>query len=241
METTNLSLDFGILYIATGTKYIQEAIASAKSVRQVMSDIPLAIYLDDPDQLPKKLFDFVYQINNPQFSYIDKVVLLQKTPFKQTLFLDTDTLVIDRIDELKTLLSKFDLACTHAPVRSSHNMSMCPDAFAELNTGVILYRQSDAVNHLFQSWTRIYQEQLESDRPPLHDQPAFRQAIFESDINLYILPPEYNLRTVMPMFIGGNAKVKILHGRQPSLNNIWQQLKQAPVAPIPRVSTLQKS
>jgi len=124
--------------------------------------------------------------------------------------------------------------------KSTHQMPECPAAFPELNTGVILYRQSDSVNNLFQSWIRIYQAQLQSDRPPLHDQPAFRQAIFESEINLSILPPEYNLRTVMPMFIGGNAKVKILHGRQPSINNIQQQLKQAPIAPIPRVSSLQK-
>lgn len=241
IRTNDFSLDFGILYIATGTKYIQEAIYSAKSVRQIMPTLPIAIYLDDSTQIPEKLFNFVNQIDAPQFSYMDKVSLLQKTPFNQTLFLDTDTLVIEPIHELKTLLSKFDLACTHAPVRSSHDLKMCPDAFAELNTGVILYRQSDSINKLFQSWTRIYQEQLQSERPPLHDQPAFRQAIFASDINLYILPPEYNLRTVMPMFIGGNAKVKILHGRQPSLNNIWHQLKQTPIVPIPRVSTLQKS
>jgi len=240
MKNTDLDLDFGILYIATGTKYIQEAIHSAKSVRQIMPKLPIAIYLDDPSSIPAGLFDLVNQINDPQFSYIDKVLLLQKTPFKKTLFLDTDTLVIDPVYELKTLLSKFDIACSHAPVRDTHQMPECPAAFPELNTGVILYRQSDSVNNLFQSWIRIYQAQLQSDRPPLHDQPAFRQAIFESEINLSILPPEYNLRTVMPMFIGGNAKVKILHGRQPSINNIQQQLKQAPIAPIPRVSSLQK-
>ena len=198
MQSQTTNLNFGILYIATGQKYVDEAVQSAKYARQIMPETSIAIFLDDQSHIRDHIFDRVNQIDNPQFSFIDKVTFLQESPFENTLFLDTDTLVIEPIYELGNLLNQFDLACAHAPVRTTYNIPVCSSEFPELNTGVILYKRSDIVIELFQSWLKIYQEQLQSDRHPRHDQAAFREALFKSPANCYILPPEYNLRTMMP-------------------------------------------
>ena len=47
-----LQRDFGILYVATGRQFIDEAVRSASSARKVMPSVPTAIYLDDPSVLP---------------------------------------------------------------------------------------------------------------------------------------------------------------------------------------------
>ena len=239
MQNIDTRSDFGILYIATGKKYIGEAIQSAKSVCQIMPQLPLAIFLDDLSQAPVDLFDYILPIENPHFSVLDKVEFLPHTPFQQTLFLDTDTMVIGSIYELQEICQKFDLACAHAPVRITYDIPDCPLAFPELNTGVILYQKCDRVISFFQYWSQLFQAQINSDNPPLHDQPAFRKSLYDSQLNYYILPPEYNLRTVMPMFIGGNARAKILHGREPGLSRLSSQLKQLPLRQNPRVSLLQ--
>jgi hypothetical protein len=48
------------------------------------------------------------------------------------------------------------------------------------------------------------------------DQPAFREALYRSPISFATLPPEYNLRTVMPATVGRCA-VRIIHGRGPDM------------------------
>jgi hypothetical protein len=60
---------------------------------------------------------------------------------------------------------------------------------------------------------------------------------------LAVLPPEYNLRTCFPYFVGGNTTVRILHDREDSLESAqarWQvmrpQLMPQVVAPIRRAA-----
>src|SRR4051794_36940264 len=79
----------GILYVATGQNYLDEAEHSARSVRRVSPELPLAIVSDCvPSQ---ELFDVHLQITRPEYSFIDKIGALALSPFEKTLFLDTDT------------------------------------------------------------------------------------------------------------------------------------------------------
>lgn len=84
-----MKADFGIIYVATGSTYICEAVRSA---RDMMPEVPLAIWVDDEGDLPRGLFDQTSIIAETTFSYIDKIGPLVETPFKKTLFLDTDIL-----------------------------------------------------------------------------------------------------------------------------------------------------
>jgi hypothetical protein len=204
----------GILYVATGKKYAQEAIKSARSFKQRMPDVPIAIFTDDATPTEKEeIFDNVIILERPKFHYLDKVEALQRTPYEKTLFLDTDTYCVESCYELFALLERFDIAAAHSPVRvSTQNNGKCPLSFPELNTGVIVYRNSREVCRVIEHWRKIFCFQL-SKGFNINDQPAFREAVYQSSLQIGILTPEYNLRTCFPYFVGGNALVKIVHDR----------------------------
>lgn len=213
----------GVLYACTGVKLLEEAIISAKSVRNYNSFIEIVIYTDNIEIAENSgVFNRVYKISKPTHSNQDKIWPLYESPFDQTLFLDSDTKVLDNIENMFDLLSKYDIAIAHAPIRVGPvdyaEVREIPNIFTEFNTGVILYRKNERTIQLFKNWEKILKSNLSSKRPKLPDQPAFRQSLWEMDnINLYILPPEYNLRTLMPYFIGGGAKAVILHDRGPRI------------------------
>lgn len=216
---------FGILYVATGQPWFEEAVRSATSCKARMPDVPIAFFTDRPTEADSKLFDHVFQIAEPSYSYYDKIEPLTRTPFERTLFLDSDTLVIEPVYELAPLLDRFDLAYCHAPMRyGEHDFPGCNEAFPQGNTGVILYRFISRVVTFFEKWAASYRTRDErpgqDDGAALNDQPSFRETIYESDLRFTILPCEYNLRTNMPYFAGGRAKVKILHGRDPELSTV---------------------
>jgi len=50
------------------------------------------------------------------------------------------------------------------------------------------------------------------------DQTSLWRALYHFPVNMTVLPPEYNYRTVCPSFAGQNYKVKILHGRGRNLD-----------------------
>ncbi len=210
--------DRGILYIATQSGYVKEAISSAMHVKKCMPEIPLAICTNQQDLIPQELFTNIIVAEKPQLGFVDKILPLINSPFQKTLFLDTDTRVIEPVYELFDLLERFDLAVSHAPIRSTMEVLPCPESFPELNTGVICFRKTASVLDLIKNWHYMYSTQINDGSAPMHDQPAFRKALYLSNLNFTVLPPEYNLRTIMPYFAGGGLKVKILHGRGPSLD-----------------------
>lgn len=210
----------GILYVVTGERYIREAMESARSARKCMPELPLAIFCDDESLVEREYFTHVATLENPEYSFFDRIRAMNDSPFEKTLFLDSDTVVIEPCLEIFDLLERFDIAAAHAPVRVIHQLDACPECFPEFNCGVIAYRNSAEVRQVLSRWESLYRSQGELEKAPLHDQPAFRQVLYESSLRLTMLPPEYNLRTIFPYFAGGLAKVKILHGRDPSLRQV---------------------
>lgn len=204
----------GILYIATGRRHVGEMLASARSVRRHLPGVPIVVYTDQAD-LPGGVFDEIRRIEEPRHSFIDKIAPLCETPFERTIFLDTDTLACAPFDDLFTLLDRFELAAAHAPYRHDRPF-VTPNCFAELNTGVLAYRRSPEMVAMFRDWLRLYQEEVAATGRMDSDQPAFREALYRSSLSVYVLPAEYNLRTVMPAAVG-RCKVRIIHGRGPDM------------------------
>ncbi len=199
----------GVLYVATGTRHLVEAVRSAQSLRKHMPHIPIILYTDQVN-VTFRTFTEIRKIERPLHSFGDKILPLKETPFERTLFLDTDTYICAPIQDLFDVLDRFDLAASHAPYRPARP-SVIPDCFCELNSGVIAYRMRPETVRFFDKWFQLYQAFVEATGMT-EDQPVFRRALYESSIGVYILPPEYNLRTIMPGF-SGRGSVKILHGR----------------------------
>lgn len=198
----------GILYVATGKRFLAEACQSAARVRELMPGIPIALASDL--QGPRELFDHYFRITDPKFNFSDKMGPLISTPFERTVFLDTDTWLCEPVPELFSILERHDIAMAHAPMRFTA-ASKVPATFPECNSGVIAYRINDRIRSLFSAWEKLYQERIESTGV-IDDQPSLRDALWQSDVSFAALPPEYNFRFIMPSF-AGRGSVKILHGR----------------------------
>ena len=112
----------GVLYIATGRKFIRAAMHSATSVRRHCPGLPIHPHAD----WQRHGFDFatspypftsVETIERPHRR--SKVDLMARTPFARTLFLDADTEVNEDVRGLFQVLDRFDLALTHAHLRNA--------------------------------------------------------------------------------------------------------------------------
>ena len=209
----------GFLYIATGKRFLEEACASARRVKEVMPHASIAIATDLTP--PEGLFNNLIVLDQPSYSFGDKVKPLLETPFERTVFLDTDTWLCEPVSELFSLLDRYEIAMAHAPMRVTAP-SEVPSCFSECNSGVIAYLLNEKTRRLISLWKKYYEERTALD-PREHDQPALRDALWQSDARFAVLPPEYNFRFVMPGF-AGRGTVKIIHGRHPNLRRLAERI-----------------
>jgi hypothetical protein len=214
MTTLVESSACGFIYVATGRRHLGEMLDSVDSLRRHMPGYPVVLYTDQQD-LPSGVFDEVRELKEPKHSFMDKIAPLCESPFERTIFLDTDTRICASIADMFEVLDRFEIAVTHAPFRHDRPF-VTPTCFAELNTGVIAYRSTETVIQLFNDWLETYRREVAETGKLDSDQPAFREAIYRSPAALYVLPSEYNLRTVMPAAVG-RCTVRILHGRAPDM------------------------
>lgn len=182
----------GVLYVATGAPHVEAAAASAASVRHSNPGLPVAIFCD-PAPLDPGAFDHVLAIPDPHIRA--KVDLIGHTPFAETLYLDTDTRVVDDLDALYGLLERFALAAAHRvpdPRRLAREAGpgRPPSSFPEHNTGVLLFRDDPEVAAFFTGWRAAYRA-----RGNTADQVSFRDALWASDLRVAVLPRRYNTRS----------------------------------------------
>lgn len=235
-------MEQGILYVATGRSYIDEAAASVQSVRTNMPGVPVTVFTDEPAYARSRLAADHCRALSPSESNADAAVaaktarmnVLSDPPYEKTLLLDTDTYVCASCEDVFPLLDRFPLALAHDPIRSRRSFeretlvdAACPDVFPEFNTGVMAFKKGEATRAFFKEWQRIYeQEQLAGAGHFALEQPAFRKALYASDLPFYVLPPEYNCRTTLAGMVGGGARAKIIHGRQPDLKQVGDLLNE---------------
>ena len=89
----------GILYKVTGKKYVDEAEVSARSAKEQMPDIETAL-VTDTASYESEVFDHVVQSEPLGQGYSCKLPVPRESPFKRTLFLDTDTYVVADISSV---------------------------------------------------------------------------------------------------------------------------------------------
>ncbi len=184
----------GVIYIAFGDLYIAEAIHSATSLKQ-HSQLPATIFTDR--ETKAGCFDREIIIS-PQHKRA-KIDFLSQSPYERTLYLDSDTEVTHDISDVFDLLDRFDIAAAHDHSRKSSRWSQAvpayaaiPYAFSEYNGGVVLYRKNDLTDQFFEDWRRIFT--LNKDLTHGQDQCSFRIALWQSQLSIGTLPPEFNVR-----------------------------------------------
>lgn len=185
--------DKGVIYVASGAEYVELACASARSLRAHNPGLPVDIFTDDP--VPEGLFDQRHRLTRP--GPRAKLTAMRETRFSRTLFLDADTLVVGPFGDLFDILDRFDMAAAHDMRRVSPLIRegdvATPYAFPQLNTGVLLYRQSLSMQGLLTEWERRFHS-ASTGTADRRDQPILKDLLWSSDVRFYVLPPEFNLR-----------------------------------------------
>ena len=207
-------MDCGVLYIAVGSDFVEEAIHSAHSIQEHMGDIEVAIATDSTDY-DLEIFDHTVQLDDPkQLNTHDRTWLYDTTigpelsPFDRTLYLDTDTYLCADVSELFELLDEYDLAVARKPEQTP--VEGLSEPWGEFNTGVIAYRDSKATREFLRNWKETFHRRVDEQYQPA-DQPSFALALKNSRLRWFTLPRRYNVRLPRKGTLARDAK--IIHGR----------------------------
>jgi len=189
-----------------GEGFLEEAVISAQRAKQVMGDIPITIATHR--QIESTIFDSVIVDQDPAYGTEDLLRHIQPLPYDKTLCIDTDIYFYDDVSELFEMLERFDIAAAFTPVKGgTEEYEDVPRSFPEYNCGVLSCKQSPEFNDFVEEWRDIYQ----SEQEKTSREPAFRKAIYHSDLRLAPLRQEYNCQVRHPGQVVG--EVKIFHGR----------------------------
>ncbi len=200
----------GAVYVATGPRYLEEALRSAASLKEHMPGLPVTLFSDQ--KVRNALFQNVIPIPDARGSSRDKIAYLPLSPYEHTLYLDTDTHVCGDLSDLFPLLARFDIAAAHSPNRRVDGSDEVPESFSEFQAGVILFRKSPAVGDFLRRWLEVYEENSRGAVSRVYDQPSFRRLLFLSSLRVATLAPEYNCRVGSRGYVCD--EVKVLHGRR---------------------------
>jgi hypothetical protein len=163
--------------------------------------------------------------------YVDKIANMRRSRFNRTLFLDSDTFVVDEIAHVLKLLDHYEVAAAFAPGIRVHADPEVPPAFYEFNTGVLAWRQSERTAAFLADWQQTYVA-WRRERPfpaaggsggPA-DQPAFRRCAWKHRIQIMVLGPEYNYRTRFPGAVAD--RVRVIHGHQEDYEGVAARLNE---------------
>jgi len=191
------------------SRYVREAERSAKTVRKFVENAEFALVSDklhddlDPIfdfQVPTKFHVPTRLSDKVHFNgqMIAKLSALKQMTWEKNLYLGSDIVALrPSVRGIVRLLDRFDPVVSHAPLRINTNsgedekLSALPECFPEMNGDLVAYRRSQSVGLLLSEWERIYSTNTINHA---HDQGALRYLVFNSDLKVYIIPPEYNHR-----------------------------------------------
>ncbi len=224
----------GILYSAAGAAHVAEAVRSARSSLR-HNQLPHLLFASEPVQgAPPGLEVALFEPSgNP---YADKIANMAGSPFQRTIYLDTDTYVVGEIGHVLALLDQYELAAAYAAGYRGMADPDVPQAFYELNTGVLAWRSDERTAAFMRSWQETYLQWVREQpfpgagrplaetaaaaagRAGAADQPAFRHCAWLHGLRVFVLAPEYNLRLGEPATVV--ERVRVIHGRHPDYESL---------------------
>jgi hypothetical protein len=203
------------VYVATGAAYVAEAVRSAESLRRVHPHARICLLTDELPAGQTPFDEVLLPQGEIKRAPIDKALACE-VEAEEVLLLDSDTYVVDTIEEIFDLLSRFDIAAYQDPhPGGNYQLPGVPITFSEFNTGVIAFNNNDETKRFFRDWRDNYQKFWDDlaaqGQTPANDQAAFRYTLFYSDLRVAPLATEYH-------FIAQNPnrmlwKIRLVHGR----------------------------
>ena len=136
------------------------------------------------------------------------------TPFEETLFLDSDTVVLDRLDFGFEMAAQHGLAVSICECPWARRYGGLDGDVVEYNTGVIFFNQKSY--HVFDAWDAcgrdidssiLFYQGTSVVRMPFNDQAGFAKAIIDTGFNPYVLPYNWNFRPMWHRTFWGPIKI----------------------------------
>jgi hypothetical protein len=215
---TSAAAKRGILYVKWGanTPILQRSI---DSVRAIHPELPIHVH-----QLPDNS------------TLLDKAAMMNFTPFEETLFLDVDTTVLDRLDFGFEMGVKHGLACGICECPWARRYGGIQGDLVEYNTGVLFFTKKS--QPIFDGWQakartidssiKFFNAQGQLTLMPYNDQAGFSMAVAEAPMLPFILPFNWNFRPAWHRSWWG--PIKIWHDYSPPPADIvnWTKAQSDP-------------
>jgi len=223
--------DCGVIFVATGPRFLREAEQAARSVVNCCPDISTTLFTSL--ETDSTVFDTIKQISDPTYGFADKVENLRRSPYERSIYLDGDIYVHDSdgLYDIFDMLARFDIVGSHALMRTVDGdgplgfyQEDIPDSFPLINGGLIGYRNSDEAYATLSNWENKYRRDVE-EKSGTDDQPSLRAAIYKGEAQFAALPPEYNFRIPYEQLL--IEDVKIFHGRATNMAELAKRVNSA--------------
>jgi len=193
----------GVLYMVWGEKAEKALSRSIASLNEVHPELPHEVIRLPPGTDGIK-------------GLLEKSRMMELSPFEETLFLDADTVVLDRLDFGFAQALRFGLACCICECPWARRYRGLPkDDGIEYNTGVLFFNRG--AEALFRRWHELVGTVdsaidfigANGQRAvmPHNDQGAFAKAVAEWDRTPFILPFNWNFRPIWQWTFFGPIKI----------------------------------
>lgn len=154
--------DSGVLVIAYGRqKYINMAGNLAISLRLKNPGLPIALVTDDTQNSKlKSLYDIIIPVDpNLGKGLIQKLYMIDYSPFQRTMFIDSDCLVVGKLDFLFNALAGRNIAVVGNTLTEGEWLGINISAFIQkyqlpylipFNGGMYYFEKTDTAKQIFQ-------------------------------------------------------------------------------------------
>lgn len=219
-----MNADRGIVTIAVGARpYLDMARDLAYSLRLHCPRIPRAVLTDSNDPLFTSLFDIVIPYR-PEYGrgLFPKICIDQYTPFEQTLYIDSDSLVIRDLSFIWSLYSDQEFAFAGHSITTGYWYTDIPVLLAQLNLssipslngGMLFFKRGAVASRVLERSREIYLDdvtyQFDLWGNARTDEIPLAIAIAEQGI----LPvPDGGTTMRTPIGIRGEMDIDVLSGR----------------------------
>jgi hypothetical protein len=216
----------GIIYLVSGGRsYLGELITSLKSLRRHEPELPVTVF--SRFRIPGGLRADWVPLDSKEHPLKLKVLTLRQSPYERTLFMDTDITVRGPLRSVFENLEQHDFCAANS---HEADWSVKPPRFVAMvrpgdyNTGVLLYRKTEAMLRFLTRWEQAVLAQDPADMWAGHncDQHHFNAlvragALKESGLAFHELDNViYNCRGVMLEAVkaaGREGDIRIFHHR----------------------------
>jgi len=192
----------GVIYMVWGSKADAALERSRRSLAEVHPELPVEVIRLDVDDPIKGL--------------LEKASMFRRSPFRETLFLDADTVVLGRLDYAFEKARRFGLACSISECPWARRHGGLEGDMIEYNSGVLFY--TEKARAVFEGWERLVADtDLSIDyidvrtnqmgTMPYSDQGGLSAAIEQCGVAPFVLPLNWNFRAEFQHHFFGPIKI----------------------------------